>query len=81
MKRVVVHVADEVGAEAEAVAEERDISVSQFYAEAVEAAIRKHKRQQALQCIEEDGRGDGAAVSRETFDAAQNEWRGADSGR
>jgi len=28
MKRVTVHVADEVGAEAEAIAEERDISVS-----------------------------------------------------
>jgi hypothetical protein len=50
-------------------------------AEAVEAAIRKHKRQQALQRIEEDVMGDGAAVSRETFDAAQNEWRGADAER
>lgn len=81
MKRVTVNVADEVGAEAEAIAEERDISVSQFYAEAVEAAIRKHKRQQALRRIEEDVMGDGAAVSRETFDAAQNELRGADSDR
>ena len=50
-------------------------------AEAVEAAIRKHKRQQALRRIEEDVMGDGAAVSRETFDAAQNEWRGADAER
>jgi len=81
MKRVTVNVADEVGTEAEAIAEERDISVSQFYAEAVEAAIQKHKQQQALQRIEEDVMGDGAAVSRETFDADQNEWRGADSGR
>jgi predicted transcriptional regulator len=81
MKRVTVNVADEVGTEAEAIAEERDISVSQFYAEAVEAAIRKHKRQQALQRIEEDVMGDGAAVSRETFDAAQNEWRGGDDDR
>ena len=78
MKRVVVHVADEVGVEAEVIAEEREISVSQFYAEAVEAAIRKHKRQRALQRIEEDVMGDGAAVSREAFDAAQNEWRGAE---
>ena len=81
MNRVTVNVAEEVGAEAEAIAEERDISVSPFYAEAVEAAIRKHKQQQALQRIEEDVMGDGAAVSRETFDAAQNELRGADDDR
>jgi predicted secreted hydrolase len=59
---------------------ERGISVSRFYAEAAEAAIRKYKQQQALQRIEEGVMG-AAAVSRETFDAAQNEWRGADSGR
>lgn len=81
MKRVTVNVADEVGAEAEAIAEEREISVSQFYAEAVEAAIRKHKRQRALQRIEDDVMGDGAAVSREAFDAAQHELRGGDSDR
>jgi hypothetical protein len=33
MKRMTVNGADEVGVEAEAIAEERDISVSQFYAE------------------------------------------------
>ena len=59
---------------------ERGISVSRFYAEAAEAAIRKYKQQQALQRIEEDVMGDAAAVSRKVFDAAQNEWRGADSG-
>ena len=49
MKRVTVNVDDDLGAEAEATANERDVSVSQFYAEAVAKAIRGHKRQQALQ--------------------------------
>ena len=68
MKRVTVNVDDDLGAEAEAIANERDVSVSQFYAEAVAKAIREHKRRQALQDIEEEVMGHGAEVSREAFD-------------
>lgn len=81
MKRVTVNVADEVGDEAEAIAAERGISVSQFYAEAAEAAIRRHKRQQALQRIEEEVIGKGASVSREAFEEAQEDLRDPDSRR
>jgi metal-responsive CopG/Arc/MetJ family transcriptional regulator len=81
MKRVTVNVTDEVGEEAEAIAEKRDISVSQFYAEAVEAAIREHKREQALQQIEDEVMGTGAPVSREEFDEAQRDLRTDDSQR
>jgi metal-responsive CopG/Arc/MetJ family transcriptional regulator len=81
MKRVTVNVDDEIGAEAEAIAEEQGVSVSQFYAEAVEAAIREHKRQQALQRIEDEVIGAGAPVSREEFDEAQRNLRTEDSQR
>ena len=81
MKRVTVNVDDKIGAEAEAIAEERGVSVSQFYAEAVEAAIREHKRQQALQRIEDEVMGTGAPVSREEFDEAQRDLRKDDSQR
>jgi metal-responsive CopG/Arc/MetJ family transcriptional regulator len=81
MKRVTVNVDDKIGAEAEAIAEERGVSVSQFYAEAVEAAIREHNRQQALQRIEDEVMGTGAPVSREEFDEAQRDLRKDDSQR
>ena len=48
MKRVTVNADDDLGAEAEAITDERDMSAS-HYAEAVAKAIRGHKRQQALQ--------------------------------
>lgn len=81
MKRVTVNVAEEVGAEAEAIAEERGISVSQFYAEAAKAAIRRHKRQQALQRIEENVMGVGGSGSRDEFEEAQEHLRTAESHR
>ena len=81
MKRVTVNVDDEIGAEAEAIAEERGVSVSQFYAEAVERAIREHKRKRALQRIEDEVMGVGAPVSREKFDEAQRTFRADDPQR
>lgn len=81
MKRVTVNVDEELGAEAEAIADERDMSVSQFYAEAVAKAIQEHKRQQALQDIEEKVMGSGAEVSREAFDEAHREMRRDDPNR
>jgi metal-responsive CopG/Arc/MetJ family transcriptional regulator len=81
MKRVTVNVDDEIGAEAEAIAEERGVSVSQFYAEAVEAAIREHKPQRALQRIEDEVMGMGTPVSREEFDEAQRDLRKGDPQR
>ena len=81
MKRVTVNVDDDLGAEAEAIANERDVSVSQFYAEAVAKAIREHKRRQALQDIEEEVMGRGAEVSREAFDEAHHEMRRDDPNR
>ena len=80
MKRVTVNVDDDLGAEAEAIANER-MSVSQFYAEAVAKAIREHERQQALQDIEEEVMGHGAEVSREAFDEAHHEMRRDDPNR
>ena len=80
-KRVTVNVDDDLGAEAEAIANERDMSVSQFYAEAVAKAIRKHERQQALQGIEEEVLEHGAEVSREAFDEAHHEMRRDDPNR
>lgn len=81
MKRVTVNVDEELGAEAEAIADERGMSVSQFYAEAVAKAIQAHKRQQALQEIEEKVVGSGAEVSRERFDEAHHEMRRDDPNR
>ncbi|PSQ96230.1 MAG: hypothetical protein BRD55_07175 [Bacteroidetes bacterium SW_9_63_38] len=81
MKRVTVNVDDEIGKEAEAIAKERGVSVSQFYAEAVEAAIREHKRQRALQRIEDEVMGVGVPVTREEFDEAQRHLRDDDPQR
>lgn len=75
VKRVTVNVDDELGAEAETIADERGISVSQFYAEAVAKAIREHKRQRALQRIDDEVVGSGAEVSRAAFDEAHHELR------
>lgn len=81
MKRVTVNVDEELGAEAEAIADELGLSVSQFYAEAVAKAIQAHKRQQALQEIEEEVMGSGAEVSRKEFDEAHREMRRDDPNR
>ena len=51
------------------------------YAEAVTKAIRGHKRQQALQEIEEEIVERGAKVSREAFDEAHHEMRHDDPNR
>ena len=80
MKRVTVNVDDDLGAEAKAIANERDMSAS-HYAEAVAKAIREHERQQALQDIEEEVMGHGAEVSREAFDEAHHEMRRDDPNR
>lgn len=81
MKRVTVSINEEVGEAAEAVAKERGLSVSEFYAQAVEAAVDEYKRQRALERIEEEGMGTGANVSREEFDAAQEVMRHDDMRR
>jgi post-segregation antitoxin (ccd killing protein) len=76
MRQVTVFIDDEIVAEAKIVAEEKDLSVSAFFAEAVTAAIQEHKRQRALQRIEEEVMGTGTPVSREAFDEAQRRLRG-----
>ena len=87
MKRVTVNVDDDLGQRPKQLrtsgtcANERDMSVSQFYAEAVAKAIREHERQQALQDIEEEVMGHGAEVSREAFDEADHEMRRDDPNR
>lgn len=81
MKRVTVNVDDELSAEAEAIADERDMSVSQFYAEAVANAVQEYKRQNALESIQEEIMGSGANVSREVFDDAHHEMRSDESTR
>ncbi len=75
MRRVTVSIDDKIGAAAEAVAKERGLSVSEFYARAVEAAVDEHKRQRALERIEQEAMGRGANVSRKEFDAAQEAMR------
>lgn len=45
-------------------------------AETVATAIREHKRQRALQIIEEEVVGSGAEVSREVFEEAHHRTRG-----
>lgn len=48
LMRVTVHLPDEVAKIAEAVAQKQGMSVSAFYAEAVEAHVKLLKRQQAI---------------------------------
>lgn len=81
MKRITVSVDEEIGAAAKEIAEERGISISQFYAEAAAEAVKQYRRQKALQRLDEEVVNTGANVSREEFDAAQEKMRSEDSER
>jgi metal-responsive CopG/Arc/MetJ family transcriptional regulator len=76
MRPITVLLDEEIAAEAETIADEKGLSVSAFFAEAVKAAIQEHKRQRALQRIEDEVMGTSAPVSREDFDEAQRRLRG-----
>lgn len=57
------------------IASGRGLSLLQFNAETVATVIREHKRQRALQNIEEEVVGSGAEVSREVFEEAHHRMR------
>lgn len=80
--RVSVHVPDAVGAEAKKYAEEEDMSVSQFYARAVEVALEERKRREAFERISAlAGTVDPEEYPPERFQEAQREFRREDPNR
>jgi metal-responsive CopG/Arc/MetJ family transcriptional regulator len=80
--RVSVHVPDEIGEEAQKYADKEDVSVSQFYAQAVEAALEERKRREACERISAlAGTMDSAEYPFERFQEAQREFRREDPNR
>ena len=80
--RVSVHVPDDVGTEAQKYADKEDVSVSQFYAQAVEAALEERKRREAFERISAlIGTVDPEEYPFERFQEAQREFRHEDPGR
>lgn len=80
--RVSVHIPDALGAEAKRYAEKEGLSVSQFYAQAVEAALERRKRREAHERISQlIGTVDPEDHPRRRFDEAQSEFRREDPHR
>jgi hypothetical protein len=80
--RVSVHIPDSVGAEARRYAEKEGLSISQFYARAVEAELARRKRREAHDRISElAGTVDPDEYSRRAFENAQREFRHDDPDR
>ena len=67
---------EELSAATISIATGRGLSVIPVNAETVAPAIREHKRQRALQSIEEEVAGSEAEVSREVFEEAHHRMRG-----
>lgn len=80
--RVSVHVPDEIGEQAKKRAEAEDLSVSQFYSQAVEAALEERKRREACERISAlAGTVDPEEYPPERFQEAQREFRREDPSR
>lgn len=80
--RVTVHIPDELGEIASNYADREGVSVSQFYARAVEEAIARRKRREAHARISSlADTVDSDEYSREHFDQVQSELREDDSDR
>lgn len=74
--RVSVHVPDEIGTQAKKCVDEEGVSVSQFYTQAVEAALEEHRHREACEHISVlAGTVDPEEYPRERFDEAQHEFR------
>lgn len=80
--RVSVHVPDDLGAEVKKYAERENVSVSQFYAEAAEAALEERKRREACERISAlAGTVDPEEYPPEDFQRAQRAFRREDPNR
>lgn len=80
--RVSVHIPDALGAEAKRYAKKEGLSVSQFYAQAVEAALERRKRKEAHERISQlIGTVDSEEHPRHRFDKVQRDLRREDSQR